>query len=153
MILKKQAVRETGSRSVWLAAVDIIGEDVNGDGVPDGADVDGDGDVDPVNMNEYRLHIINHETGHLYGLDDPVLGVLKDSYDDCWITVNLDGDEFPDVIPVYSIMHNAGHCGISFPSYPWPTDCDLRIVDLIAQEHPFAITEDPADYKAGLCEG
>lgn len=107
---------------------------------------------DITGTDSFRRHVINHETGHAYGLDDPVEGQVTNSYRDCWMGLDLDGDGFTEAYKVFSIMHNSGHCEDTFPDFPWPTDCDLRIVTLIAEQHPFAITEDPADYKGGLCD-
>jgi hypothetical protein len=41
---------------------------------------------------------------------------------------------------------------LAFQGIRGQTDCDVRIVELIAQKHAFANAENPADYKGGVCE-
>jgi hypothetical protein len=60
-----------------------------------------------------RRHIINHETGHALGLDDPS---------------DPDGDGYYEPCTDISIMHRTGYCPQN-TNYTWPTQADKDSVE------------------------
>lgn len=100
---------------------------------------------------DFRRHIINHETGHTFGLADPdpgshVPGVIGPTR--CQIEIDTTGDGlFDRVVGILSIMHNndadngvdprEGHCRtLGVGDLPWPSTYDLLIENLIAHKDP-----------------